>query len=159
MTAVANLFRPLEPQVLRQALEGHGRYLAHRTGRRANLKSLCGLSSMTLDGIDLREADLTSARLSGASLSGPSCAARCCSAPTCAKPTCGACTLKRADLRGASLRGANPGRRRPGRAATCARAASPLQDELDGFRISRHERRPGELNYAVLAGADLTGPR
>ena len=32
-----------------------------------------------------------------------------------------------------------------------------LQDKLDGFRIIRHEHRPGELNYAVLSGANLSG--
>jgi len=32
-----------------------------------------------------------------------------------------------------------------------------LQDKLDGFSILRHEHRPGELNFAVLSGANLAG--
>ena len=77
MSAVANLYRPLDPQALRQTLEAHRRYLAHRTGgRRANL-AYADLSGLKLEGFDLSDADLTGARLSGASANAAAMPAPC----------------------------------------------------------------------------------
>ena len=156
MSAVANLHRSLDPQTLRRTLEAHRRYLASRTGgQRANL-AYTDLSGFRLEGHDLRDADLTGVKLGGAALAGIKLERAILFGADLRDTDMRRADLSHADLRGASLRGANlTGANlsncdlREGRIA--------LQDRDEGFRYLDHAGGAGELIFAVLAGATLSG--
>ena len=154
--AAPSLIRHLDHSAVKTVLEAHARYLSGRTGgKRANL-SYVDLSHMMLDGVDLTEAELTGAWFHGASLKGA----------VLKRVTMFGCDLREADLRtadltaadlrGACLRGANlAGANLAGCDLREGRIA--MQGSGGGWRILKHERRPGELDYAVLEGANLSG--
>jgi len=147
---------PLDAKALKEAVEAHQRYLVGRAGGRRMCLTYADLSNCVLDGVDLREADLAGARLAGASLLGANLSRAILFGADLREADMRRINLKRADLRGACLRGAN---------LTMAEMAGcdlregriAVQDKLDGFHVLRHEHRPGELTYAVLHGADLSG--
>ncbi len=154
--AAPSLIRHLDFSAVKAVLEAHARYLGGRNGgKRANL-SYVDLSNMAFDGVDLTEAELTGALFHGASLKGA----------VLKRATMFGCDLRDADLRnadltatdlrGACLRGANmAGANLAGCDLREGRIA--MQGAGSGWRILKHERRPGELDYAVLEGANLTG--
>jgi uncharacterized protein YjbI with pentapeptide repeats len=59
-------------------------------------------------------------------------------------------------MRGACLRGANLG---GANLANCdlREGVTAVQDEEKGLRILQHSKRAGELDYAMLQGANLNG--
>jgi hypothetical protein len=96
----------LTPEILREVLDSHARWLSTGQGARANL------CDANLRGADLRGANLCGANLCGANLCDADlrganlCGANLCGANLCGANLCGA-NLCDANLRGANLRGAN----------------------------------------------------
>ncbi|HYE45800.1 MAG TPA: pentapeptide repeat-containing protein, partial [Caulobacter sp.] len=156
MASQPSLLRALEHASLKQTLEAHARFLSGRPGgRRANLAH-ADLSNVMLEGINLSEAELTGARLNGACLMGGDLSRAVLFGADLRDADLRTANLSKADLRGVCLRGANLAYAnligadlREGRIA--------LQDSIQGFRILTHERQPGDLDYAIMAGANLDG--
>ena len=150
------IIKPIDASVLKDALEAHRRYLRREpNGRRANLSYL-DLSNFALDGLDLSEADLTGARLFNVTARETKFDQAILYGADLRDADLRKASLVRADLRGACLRGANLAGAvmvhcdlREGRTA--------LQDRAEGYRVLKHQMRPGELDHAILTGADLTG--
>ena len=146
------LITPLDLSSLKAVVEGHARYLTGLPGGRRASLAYTDLRNCVLENADLREADFTGALLSGALMAGVK----------LGRATLFGCDLRnadlrnadltKADLRGACLRGANLSM------ATLSgcdlrEGTIALQDPKGGFHILKHEKRAGELSYAILTGA------
>ena len=156
MPAESSLVRVLDHSAIRAAVDAHERYLSGKPGgRRANL-SYVDLTHCALSQANLCEAELTGARLGSAQLNGAQLDRAILYGADLRDADLRGASLIKADLRGACLRGANLTLAnltgcdlREGRTA--------LQDSAGGFRMLKHEKRPGDLDYAILHGADLSG--
>ena len=152
----AKLIKTIDRSALQAVLEAHGKFVRREpNGRRASL-AYHDLTNLALEGVELREADLTGARLSGALLRAAQLDGAILFGADLRDADLRDASLTRADLRGVCLRGANLTNAdlmgcdfREGRAA--------VQNRKDGFQILTHEKKAGELSYAILAGANLEG--
>ncbi|MFZ5728635.1 MAG: pentapeptide repeat-containing protein, partial [Pseudomonadota bacterium] len=148
--------RPVAASSLREALEAHGRYVQRLAGGRRLSLARADLSDWNLEGAALAEAELAGARLAGAILAGADLSRANLFGADLRDADLRGAILRRTDLRGACLRGANlsgadlsEADLREGRIA--------MQDRQDGFRILTPGDRQGNVEYAIIAGADLTG--
>ncbi|MEI9905046.1 MAG: pentapeptide repeat-containing protein [Asticcacaulis sp.] len=154
----AATLQPLDPASLRHILGMHMQYKVGRPGGRLANLSYIDLTDIKLEGVDLSDANLTGARLYGASLRDANFIRANLFGCDLRNADLRFARLDRADLRGASLRGANLS------AASLVgcdlrEGVIAFKDEKHGLRLMQHERRAGELDYAIMTGADLSGAR
>jgi uncharacterized protein YjbI with pentapeptide repeats len=157
-SSTAATLQMIDPASLRHILEQHAMYKANRPGGRLANLSYIDLTEMKLEGVDLSDANLTGARLYGASLRDSIFVRANMFGCDLRNADLRFARLDRADLRGACLRGANLS------AASLIGAdlregQIAFKDDKQGLRLMKHEKRPGELDYAILSGADLSGAR
>ncbi|MDP9103183.1 MAG: pentapeptide repeat-containing protein, partial [Pseudomonadota bacterium] len=152
--AAPQIITPVDISLIKAMLSAHARYLEGRPGgQRANF-SYKDLRNCGMEGMDLREVVFSGAVMSGALLASADLAGAILYGVDLRNADLRCANLIRADLRGACLRGANLS----GADLTACdlrEGQIAFQDPKNGFRLMKHQKRAGELSYAILTGATL----
>src|SRR3990167_10255032 len=134
----------------------HERFIAGKPGGKRAALRFVDLSRADLSGRDLSDADLSASILDGAKLAGANLSRANLFGCDLRKADLRMANLTRADLRGACLRGADLSRADLSQADfRIGQIAIPHPSK--GLASLSHERRHGQLDNAVLAGATLHG--